>query len=126
MIYTIFDIANIAGGILLASNTLRNIEGLGEPVSKAAHWLMQFKNPIAWVAFVGGIFFLVAKPGFAIHDIVGILAGLILLEDNIKVIPAVGDTLAVWSEKTADFQSPIGIAALVVGILGLLNIHIFS
>ena len=123
MIHNIFSILIIAAGILLASNTLKSINGIGEHTQKLAQWLLQFKNPIAWAAFVGGIIYLVAHPSCMIYDVVGIFAGLILLEDDTKKIPAVGDTLAVWSEKAAEYQTPAGIAAIAVGVLGLLNIN---
>jgi len=51
-----------------------------------------------------------------------IIAGPILITGLIAMIPAVGKSLAKVTKAMAAYQVPIGIIALILGILGLLNI----
>jgi hypothetical protein len=74
---------------------------------------------------VFGIIFLF-QPGFIVHDIVGILAGLLLLSDSLQKVAGIGDQLTSAAKALLPFEAFIGIAALVVGVLGLLNIRIFG
>ncbi len=58
----------------------------------------------------------------SIVSIMNIIAGLILITGLIAMIPAVGKSIAKYTKAMAAYQVPIGIIALILGILGLLNI----
>ena len=54
-------------------------------------------------------------------SLMDIIAGLILLTGVIPLIPAVGKALEKVTKAIAAYQVPIGIIAVIVGILGLLG-----
>ncbi len=58
----------------------------------------------------------------SIVGIMNIVAGLILITGLIALIPAIGKSIAKVTKAMAAYQVPVGVIALIVGILGLLNI----
>lgn len=122
MLYHIFDISNIAlGGMLLLQ--YKGDEMKVHPIIKQVFdFLEGFRNIWGYLAFGLGVYFLIFRSGCAVHDIAGILVGLMTLRSegllgHISFLDSI-------SEKLEPYAYPIGIAALIVGTLGLLNIHI--
>jgi cadmium resistance protein CadD (predicted permease) len=120
---TIFDLANIAAGIILAASTLMKIQSISDSIVKLSNWLRGFKVTIGAVALILGIIYLL-RPGCALYDLTGILAGLVLLTDTLINVPGVGESLTKLSRTLLPFTTTIGIAALIVGILGLLDLNV--
>ena len=56
-----------------------------------------------------------------IVSIMNIVSGLILLTGVIALVPAIGKHIAKASKAMAAYQVPIGIIAVIVGILGILG-----
>lgn len=119
---TVFDLSNIASGIILATSILVNLKGVGEDISKLSAKLSGFKVVFGSLSLILGVIYLF-RPGCAVFEIVGIMAGLVLLSDLLKNVPAIGEFLTTTSHKLAPFSTGIGIAAIVVGVMGLLNIY---
>lgn len=119
----IFDLANIAAGLILGVGVLKSFN------INLATGLTVFLGLYRWifgaVCLVLGVYFIL-HAGYLIHDIVGILAGLLLLADRLEKIPGIGSHLKDFSKVLTPFEAIIGIAALVVGILGLLNIGLLA
>jgi len=122
----IFDLANIAAGVMLAIGVLRDLQGIGWRLQKLAIWLEQYKQYIGWVCLGLGAFFLLLRPGYVVHDLVSICAGLLLLKSKVLVIPGVGGYLEKAAHKLIPLEVGLGIAAIVVGCFGLFNISIFA
>jgi hypothetical protein len=120
---TIFDLANICAGLVLGISVLKRLN-VGA-ISSAAVFFRLYRWIIGAVCLILGIYFLL-KPGYIIHDVVGILAGLLMLGDRLLAIPAVGGFLKNASKALLPYEAIIGIAALIVGILGLLNTGPFA
>jgi len=118
---TLFDLSNIAAGLILGISILKTIEGIGEKLQEVTTWLLDFKHVFGIISLVMGLAFLL-KPGYALHDIVGILAGLLLLSEKLERVPTIGEHLAKAAKALIPIEAAVGIAAIVVGFLGLLNI----
>jgi len=123
MIYHIFDIANIFGGILLAIHILGSWDAASELFHKIANWVYPYAFIIGLTCFLFGIVLLL-RPGCAIHDLVGILVGTLLIGSKFKEVPVAGDILFKISENLRAVENYVGLAGILVGILGLLNIHL--
>ncbi len=121
--HTLFDVSNILGGIVLAIGALGGLANIGSVFTKIAETVEPYKAFFGWMSLIFGVIFLF-QPGCAIHDIAGIILGITLLKDELRALPAIGDFLADSGNKLTQWVNPIGIAGLVVGILGLLNWHI--
>ncbi len=77
---------------------------------------------IGFTSLILGLIFLF-RQGCAIYDLTGILAGLVLLTDTLINIPGIGESLAKLSRSLLPFTTAIGVASLIVGILGLLDLN---
>ncbi|WP_136798818.1 MULTISPECIES: hypothetical protein [Desulfosediminicola] len=121
-----FDLANIAAGVILAIEVLRDIQGVGWRLQKLECWLREYQQYIGWACLGFGAFFLLLKPGYVVHDLVGVCAGLLLLKSKVLVIPGIGGYLEKAAEKLNSLEVAVGIAAIVVGLFGLLKIPIFA
>ena len=119
---TIFDLSNIAAGIILATSTLMKIKSISDSILKLSNWLTGFKVVVGFTSFILGLIFLFS-PGCAIYDLTGILAGLVLLTDTLINIPGIGESLTKLSRSLLPFTTAIGVASLIVGILGLLDLN---
>ena len=119
---TLFDLSNIAAGIILASSTLMRFKSIADSILKISNWLTGFKVLIGFVCLILGLIFLF-RPGCSLYDLTGILAGLVLLTDTLINIPGVGESLTKLSRSLLPFTTAIGVAALIVGILGLLDLN---
>jgi hypothetical protein len=119
---TLFDLFNIAAGIILATSTLMKVKSIADGILKISNWLTGFKVIIGFVCLILGSIFLF-RPGCSLYDLTGILAGLVLLTDTLINIPGIGESLTRLSRSLLPFTTAIGVAALIVGILGLLDLN---
>lgn len=125
LFHLIFDLAKIGGGILLAQSVLMKYDAIDETVDKVAKWLIGFKSIIGGAALFFGTVYTFFYSGCFLMDVTGILVGLLLLGVSLREIPAIGGQLTTASNSLKAFSIPIGIAALVSGVLGLLNVPCF-
>lgn len=116
LFYLIFDLAKIAGGLLLAQSVFAKYDSVG----KLTGFLSGFKAIIGGILSIMGTLY-VLIPGCLLMDIAAVLAGLVLLGVALKSVPGIGDILVRVSNLLKAFAIPIGIGALVSGVLGLLN-----
>ncbi|MFD2828133.1 hypothetical protein ACFSYG_16770 [Leeuwenhoekiella polynyae] len=117
----LFELALICAGILLGITALDKWDGSTQIFAKAANTLKPFAAVIGGICLLIGIWFLF-RPFCTFRDIIGILAGLSLLGGSFENSQSLQD----FFNKSAAFLNPykviIGIIALILGILGLLNI----
>ncbi|GAA3522041.1 hypothetical protein GCM10022393_40670 [Aquimarina addita] len=116
LFYLIFDLAKIAGGLLLAQSVFTKYDSVG----KLTNFLSGFQAIIGSILSIMGALY-VLIPGCFLMDLAAILAGLVLLGVALKSVPGIGDILVRVSNILKAFAIPIGIGALVSGILGILN-----
>ncbi len=121
MLYHIFDLSNIILGILLMTNRIgRN----GVPVASSNSivvFLDLFRNVWGLISFVLGLYLLLFHSYCEVHDLTGIVGGLLILGSGSLL-----SSISLFSQLAAAlrlFSIPIGIAAIIVGVLGLLDIH---
>lgn len=119
----LFEIAMICAGLLLGVEVLDKWDGKNSFFTKIAGHLTPFQVGIGAICTIAGFIYLM-RPYCAIHDIVGILAGLILLSGTLEKVPAIGIYLQKASTALVSFKAIIGIIALVIGTLSLFNISI--
>ncbi|GAL86371.1 hypothetical protein MYP_3600 [Sporocytophaga myxococcoides] len=98
------------------------VKSIAESILKLSNWLTGFKVIIGFVCLILGLIFLF-RPGCSLYDLTGILAGLVLLTDTLTGIPGIGESLTKLSRSLLPFTTVIGVASLVVGILGLLDLN---
>lgn len=122
---TLFDLSNIAAGLILGISAFGKIDNLGEKLETVVSWLSPYKVVFGVISLILGLYFLF-RPGYLVHDITGIAVGLLLLSDKLKQVPAVGALLATVSKFLSPFEVVVGIIAVVVGILGLFDISLFA
>jgi hypothetical protein len=113
MIGLLLTIANISGGILLGLATLDKWDGESNFFNKIAGFLAPFQTVI------GGALVVLPILKFSLIGIVSILGGILLLTHVFGKVPALESSLRKLSEKLMPFKAVIGIAILVLGILGL-------
>jgi hypothetical protein len=115
----LLDLANIAGGFLLAIALLRRLPRVGDDLGRFADKVAPFGWIVGIVALVAGGYFLlrhlISGPGVFLFEIVGIGVGVALLWDRLtgrrrSESTGVGLLLAIF-----------GLIAIVVGIQGLLT-----
>ena len=112
----IYVLAKICGGVLLGLATLDKWDGESDFFNKIAKVLAPFQTIIGGALIVFAILHL---RGSIITNIISILGGILLLTHAFSKVPALEDTLNKLSGKLMPFKAIIGIALLVVGILGL-------
>lgn len=113
MIGFLLTIANITGGILLGLATLDKWDGESNFFNKIAGFLAPFQTVI------GGALLVLPILKFSVIGIVSILGGILLLTHVFGKVPALETSLRKLSAKLMPFKAIIGIALLVLGILGL-------
>ncbi|MDO1501285.1 hypothetical protein Q2T40_14205 [Winogradskyella maritima] len=109
-------IAQLSGGILLGLATLDKWDGERNFFNKIAGVLAPFQTVI------GGA--LVILPLFSfwsglIFNIVSMLGGFLLLTHVFGKVPSMEASLRKFSDKLSPFKAIIGIALIVIGILGI-------
>lgn len=113
MIGLLLTIACIAGGILLGLATLDKWDGESNFFNKIAGVLAPFQTVIGGALVVLGIL------TFNLLSLVSIVGGLLLLTHVFGKVPALETSLRQLSSKLMPFKAIIGIALLVIGVLGL-------
>lgn len=113
MIGLLYTIAKISGGILLGLATLDKWDGESNFFNKIAGALAPFQTIIG----VALIVFPILR--FRVIGIISILGGILLLTHAFGKVPALESVLRTLSDKLMPFKAIIGIALLVLGILGL-------
>lgn len=117
---TIFDMANIATGILLGITVLDKWDGDKDYFTKISTYLTPYQIPIGFCSLVLGILFIV-QPGCLLYDALGITSGILLTVHRLTKLPSVGSYLEKFSVFLAPYQAIIGVAVLIGGFLGLIN-----
>jgi hypothetical protein len=121
----IFEISCICAGILLAISQLDRLDGKSDFFNKIASVLKPFNVIIGIITLSIGILYLVNFK-WVIFSIVGIVCGLLLLPQQLTKLPLVGDSLAKLSRSINPYKVFVGDAAIILGILGLLNMNPFG
>ena len=120
MIGLIFNIAQVAAGILLAQSALMKFDQVDETVNKVANWLAPFKSIIGIATFALGILRLIGE-GCFINDLLGVATGLLLLGMSFHKVPAIGGLLVKASTFLKAFAIPIGVGAIVFGLFAIFS-----
>lgn len=105
----------IIAGLVLLTGLLGAIPALGKHLEKLAKLLGSFQTIIGVIAIVLGIWRWSIPDGLML-----ILAGLVLAMGILPAIPATGKHLEKLAKVLAGIQVPIGIIALILGILAIL------
>lgn len=116
MIELLLAIANISGGILLGLATLDKWDGDRNFFNKIAGFLAPFQTAIGLALIILAI--LEFWDGL-LYNILSILGGILLLTHVFGKVPALETTLHKLSDKLMPFKAIIGIALIIIGILGL-------
>jgi len=122
MIILIFEISCILSGILLGINLLSNQKSIGESVTSLSKNLTGYQFTLGSLALILGTFLLIFRQGGVLLDVVGMVAGITLLGSKLNDVPVIGNVLSDGSNWLNTYRDYIGIAAIVMGILGLLNV----
>lgn len=109
----IFNIGNIAGGILLGLATLDKWDGEHNFFNKIAGVLAPFQTAI------GGGLIVLSIMNFGLIRIASILGGILLLTHVLGKVPALGGTLQKLSKKLMPYKAIIGIALIVIGLMDI-------
>jgi len=115
-------IANISGGILLGLATLDKWDGESNFFNKIAGVLAPFQTIIGGALVVLGLLNIFKGGGMIgmLYNVASVLGGILLLTHSLGKVPAFGDSLKKLSDKLMPFKATIGIALLVIGVLGIL------
>lgn len=124
MISLIFEVACTCAGILLAIAHLDQLDGESTFFVKIANKLRPFNAIIGFATLIIGVLYLF-KAGCLIFGIIGILCGLLLLPQQLSKIPGIGDSLFKFSNSLQSYKAIVGDIALILGVLGLLNMNPF-
>lgn len=111
--------ASIAGGILLAMTTLDKWDGDKDYFKKIGSYLTPYNTVIGGALLAIGIIYF--KGRGVLNSVIAISSGLLLLINVLDKVPAIGEFLVKASRALAPFQVGIGLASLVVGVLGLIG-----
>ncbi|WP_422107688.1 hypothetical protein [Winogradskyella sp.] len=113
MIGLLLTIANLSGGVLLGLATLDKWDGESNFFNKIAGVLAPFQTVI------GGALVVLPLFRFSLLGIVSILGGILLLTHVFGKVPALETSLRKLSATLMPFKAIIGIALIVIGVLGL-------
>lgn len=116
MMGLLLAIVSISGGILLGLETLDKWDGERDFFNKIAGKLAPFQT------IIGGLLVVLAILTFRsswLFNMTRILGGLLLLTHAFDKVPALEASLQQLSNKLMPFRAIIGIALIVLGVLGL-------
>ena len=116
----LYNILFICAGILLGIELLDKWDGGKDWFLKIEKILLPYNTVIGGAVFAISLMALFHK-GNLLHEIITLLAGIILFSDVLKKAPLIGDTIVSISKKIIPFKATIGIATLVFGVLGILG-----
>ncbi|MCK4306868.1 hypothetical protein KAW50_01420 [candidate division WOR-3 bacterium] len=105
----------LLGGMILLMGVLNKIL-VFKQANKA---LIGLKLPIGIVVFFVGVSSFAKGVGFIFPGIMGIIAGVFLIMDLLKLIPMASDSLERVDIAITGFQIPIGILTSISAIIGL-------
>jgi hypothetical protein len=118
----IFEIACICAGILLAISTLDWLDGESNFFISIAEKLKPYNTIIGILTLGIGILYVI-KIKCVVFAVIGILCGLLLIPQQLVKVPVIGNLLSKSSKTLLPFKVIIGDIALILGVLGLLNIN---
>ena len=113
MIGLIYAIVQISGGVLLGITTLDKWDGESNFFNKIAGVLAPFQTVI------GVALLILPLLRFKVIGLISIVGGILLLTHVFEKVPALETTLRQLSATLMPFKAIIGIALIVLGILGL-------
>jgi len=113
MIGLLLTIANISGGILLGLATLDKWDGESNFFNKIAGVLAPFQT------LIGGALVVLPILRFSLLGIISVLGGILLLTHVFSKAPALETSLRKLSASLMPFKAIIGIALIVIGLLGV-------
>ena len=113
------EVMNIIGGLVLCAGILGAVPAMGKHIERLGKFLGSFQTIIGIIAIIVAILYWNETP--ILQAAFGIIVGLILIAGILEAIPAMGKHLAKLAKWLGSFQTIIGIIALIIGILGLLN-----
>ncbi|WP_296314187.1 hypothetical protein [Winogradskyella sp. UBA3174] len=116
MIGLLLIIFSISGGVLLGLATLDKWDGDKNFFNKIAGVLAPFQTVIGGALIVLAI---ITFRGQILFNVLRILGGLLLLTHVFVKVPALEESLHKISDKLMPFKAIIGIALIVVGVLGI-------
>lgn len=120
MIELIFNLANLAAGLLLGASALDKLDGDANFFHKIAHYLAPFNALIGGTCLALGVLNIFSS-GNTIFEIISIASGLLLLSTSLSKIPAIGDFLVRISNSLVPYKVITGIASLIGGLIGILR-----
>jgi len=120
----IFKIANILAGLLLGITTLDKLDGESNFFNDLAKKLIPYTTTIGGLSLGLGVFLLVFRDGCFLYDLLGIAAGLLLLTHVLSQIPTIGEFLVKLSKMLMPFKAIVGMAILVLTLLGFFGMNI--
>ncbi len=106
----------ILGGLILTMDLIKKVNKQLKDSVKA---LSGLKIPIGIVVILVGFSFLKYGSAGTLQAIVGIIAGAVLTLDLIKLIPTKKETEKQIDNLMTIITVPVGIAAIIVGTIGL-------
>ena len=111
------EVMNVIGGLVLCTGIIGALPGIGKHLEKAGKWLGGFQILIGIVTLIVGLLNIASLQG-----IIATLVGIILLTGAFYVIPVLGKYLTRFGKWLGGFQTIIGVIALGLGILGMLDL----
>jgi len=105
----------LLGGMILLMGVLNKIS-IFKQANKS---LIGLKLPIGIVVFFVGISSFTRGVGFIFPGIMGIIAGIFLIIDLLKLIPRAEDSVERVDIAITGFQIPIGLLTAISAIIGL-------
>jgi hypothetical protein len=116
----LLDLANIAGGLLLAVPLLRQIPSAADPIDRFAGRVASWNWLVGVLALVAGGYYLIVHvfsgPRVFHFEVVGIIVGLALLWDRIS---GREQSEPATLKGSGLLLSIFGVIAIIVGIQGL-------
>ena len=119
----VFNITCIAAGVLLGIETLDKWDGAKDFFKKIENFLSPYNIIIGGILLTLSILGLIGT-GCLIYNVLGAIAGLLLLINILSKTPIIGEFLLKISKALLPFKALIGVATLIVGVTNLIGIHL--
>lgn len=121
----LLDLANVAGGFLLAAALLRQLPRVGDGLGRFAARVADLRWVVGIVALVAGGYYLIVHltsgPRLLHFEVVGIGVGVALLWDRLTGRQRPGHEARGSATGPALLLAIFGLIAIIVGIQGLLT-----
>ena len=119
----LLDLANVAGGFLLAAALLRQLPRVGDGLGRVAARVAELSWVVGIIALVAGgyslIVHLISGPGLLHFEVVGIGVGIALLWDRLTGRQRPRHEARGSATGLALLLAVFGLIAIIVGIQGL-------